>query len=245
MSDTIQLQILSECSWAAFLLLIFFLMGERWYRIYNFRSACFTNTNASSNLARKLRGILTAGDAIWVPSGEGDYPLSLRPRRRRKWEELLKNRLKAGIQMTYIITSPNSEALDYWQRLVGRMDGELGVCILNRQLAPADEATEIACLDEFHPVLVLRGDEPLAMWIENEHPPRSAVAYNVQYVAKEDITGDERERFDRYYKVLARLIDPTTSPPFLRELTPHSEGFEPFPMHSARAASNSEAARLH
>jgi hypothetical protein len=225
MSDAqMQLGILLACSFGAYLLLVFILIAERSYRIHGAGSARFTNTNASSNSARKLRGILKAGDEILSPAGRGLYALSLSANRRRKWEELIDDRLKQGVRSTYILISPDHEALAYWQNLVDRFHGKVRVCILNPELASAEDAIEMDRLDRFHPILVVRGDQPVAMWIEHDHPPRSPVAYNIEYVATKDIIDYQRARFDRFLRVLRSLTNPAHCPAHLRELSPsHSD----------------------
>src|SRR5580704_17218970 len=106
MTDTTQVEILLACSILGFALLTLILMTERWYRIFNANSARFTNTNASSNLARKIGPILSPGDEVLVPAGRGGYPLVLSPRRRRQWEAIIQDRMIRGAKSIHIITSP-------------------------------------------------------------------------------------------------------------------------------------------
>ncbi len=122
-----------------------------------------------------------------------------------------------GVQITYILTSPASDALSSWQDLVNKFSPQLRVFVLSPELAESEDRDEIQRIQTFHPVLILRSGRPLCMWIEHYHRDGSFVANNVEYIEPDDMKEFELARFDRYLKVLRRLTSPSL--PYVRELT--------------------------
>src|SRR6266571_3851654 len=195
MSDEMQLAVLLAATGFACSLFIVFSVVIRLVRRYGPWSADFATASASTNLARKLRG-LGPGIEILMPSGCGFYPLALSDRRRRKWESKIEQWLKLGVAFTLIISKPYDEATEYWKRLVDRFPPNFRVFLLDRDSASPDDAIEIEKLDTFHPVLVVKDKkEPFGMWVENRHDFKSDVAYNVSYFASRDIVDYQRARF--------------------------------------------------
>ena len=212
--------LLFEFSAACFLLLMLGVMGERWYRIFSQNSARFVTVNASTNLYWKIRKMVGRGVEIIMPVGQGLYPASLWWWQRQRWERRLERWVRKGVTVTLLITSPNPEAIKYWQERISQLKTGLTVFSLDRKLATEKDAIEIAKLDRFHPVLIFKGDERLGMWIESDHPPRSKVAYNVEYVSRKDIVDFQQARFDRYLRVLRSLTDETRRPLYLTKISP-------------------------
>jgi hypothetical protein len=205
---SIATQIISILGFALILTILVIAIAylERRYRINSLKSARFITANASTNLSKKIDRIVTTGAEIFIPAGQGLYPLRVSAATRAKWENKLGEWASRGAKVTILITSPNEEAVPCWQELVDRFPDNLCVCLLDRTKASEQDAIEITRLDRFHPILVAKGDAPLAMWIERDHPPRSNVAYNVEFLARPDIVDFQRHRFDRYLKLLRHLI---------------------------------------
>jgi hypothetical protein len=215
-SDETQSLILWGVTLAIFGTFVLLVITERLVRVYSPKSTRFVTVKASTNLSKKLRYVLQAGAEILMPTGLGLYPLLLSNRRRLKWEKKLKIWLTDGVRVTILISTPNDKAIEYWKKLIDLSPNGLRVCVLDRSKASPEDAAEIVKLDTFHPTLVVKDGKPLAMWIESEHPPDSTVAYNVEYVAPNDIIDYQRARFERFLKVLRRLTDENTRPPFLQ-----------------------------
>jgi len=230
MSDSSQLALLLEVTFAGFLVLTLIVLGHRAVRIRGPGSARFVTVNASTNLSKKIKRIVGPGVDIFIPVGQGRYPLIigarlfLGRRKQRKWENRIAHWIEIGASVIIIISSPNTEAIEYWQHLVNRLGNKLKVVILDRTIAPPEDAIEISRLDTFHPILIVKADDPLGMWVEGHHPPNSTVAYNVQYFARKDIIGYQRERFSRFLKVLRRLTNTAGSPPHIKVLTAENGG---------------------
>jgi hypothetical protein len=224
MPETVQLVILSTGTVVIFMLILAAIFLERHLRETSPRSAQFNTAGASTNFSKKLDRILGRGVEILMPAGHGRYPLTVSEWRRRKWRQQFQKWLDRGVRITIIITSPNERAIEYWQSEIDRLSPELRVCLLDRKLASPQDALEIQRMDTFHPIVVVKGMEPLAMWIESQHDPDSSVAYNVQYVAAEDIVDDQRTRFDRLLSILRRLTDESSKPPHLKLMSPSNKG---------------------
>lgn len=218
MSDATQLQLLLSITIVLFSIGLLVAFAERLIRVYGPWSAKFSTANAGSNFSKKMRNLIKSGDKIYIPTGAGKYPLSISDRARSTWENTFRTWLDLGAHITIIISSPNEEATVYWKNVVERFPSNFRVCLLDRAAASTEDAIEIGRLDTFHPLLVIRESTPLAMWIENFHPPESRVAYNVEFVATKDIVSYQRERFDRYFRILQKLTSRDRGPPHLLTL---------------------------
>ena len=104
-----------------------------------------------------------------------------------------------------ILTSADAKALSYWRELASKSG--VRVFSLDASKATESDAIEIKRLDRFHPVLVFKDDQPLGMWIENDHPAKSRVAYNVEFLEGADILDFQRKRFDAFKLLFKRLTD--------------------------------------
>jgi len=220
MSDTLQLFVLSGATALIFGCLLLGVFANRYRRTHSNGSARFITASALSNLSRKIQHIAEPGVEVLMPAGAGLYPLTLNAKERAETEHDLEKWVTSGIQYTVIITSPNDEAVQYWQTLVDRLPSGLKVFLLDRAKAFEEDAIEIERLDRFHPVLILKGQKPLGMWLEAVHDPRSSIAYNVEYVASNDIVDFQRERFFRFLRVIRKLTDEGRRPPHLTRLLP-------------------------
>jgi hypothetical protein len=220
MSDTMQLVTLSVGTLSLFALIVSILLWERHVRETGPNSAHFSKAGASTSLCKKIAHLIGPGVEILMPAGAGHYPLTLTGAQRQRWIQHIEEWLARGARLTIIISMPDTRGIEFWQPIIDRLSPQLRVCLLDRKLASADDAIEIPRIDTFHPTLVVKGSEPLAMWIESSHIQDSSVAYNVQFVAKEDIVKDQRIRFDRFLAVLRRLTDRGHEPLHLRELLP-------------------------
>lgn len=218
MSDTAQIQIVVGIALTLFVIGAAATVVGRWIRVYGPWSARFANTNASTNLSKKVKGVMKAGDTVWVPGGRGRYPFTLGVSGRASWEAQVAHWLTLGVSITYFLNSPTAETEQYWQRLLERLPTGLRVLILDRALASPADQVEIDRLERFHPVLAIRGERPLCMWVENDHPPESCVAYNVEYVAPPDMSEFQIARFNRYRRVITELTNENKKPAHLREL---------------------------
>jgi hypothetical protein len=221
MSDTMQLVTLTLGTLGLFALIVSLLLRERHVRETSPKSTHFSKAGASTNLCKKIEHLIGPGVEILMPAGAGHYPLTLTIAQRQRWMQHIEEWLARGARLTIIISLPDARGIEFWQPLIDRLSPQLRVCLLDRKSASAADAMEIPRIDTFHPILVVKGDEPLAMWIESRHDQDSSVAYNVQFVAKEDIVKDQRERFDRFIAVLRRLTDRELS--HLRELAPSNK----------------------
>jgi len=220
MTDTAQFYVLSGATLLIFLLLNLGAFINRWRRTYSIGSARFVTASALSNLTKKIRHLISPGLEIWMPAGRGLYPLTLSEHARRSMESCIAQWIQAGVRFIVIISSPNEQALRYWQGLVNRLGAQLEVYLLDRTVASSEEATEIATLDEFHPVLILKHNRPLGMWLEAIHEANSDVAYNVEYIAADNIVDHQRDRFFRLLGVLRRL---TRQSPHLKLIVPSDQ----------------------
>jgi hypothetical protein len=214
-SDQAQLKFLLSATFLVFGIAVAGLIVERIIRIYGPWSATFSTARAGSNFSKKVWHVIRAGDEILIPTGMGKYPLSIPSAARAKWEATIESWARLGARVIILVTCPNDSATSYWQQFVDRLPSQLKVCIVDRNQASPEDAADIASLDTFHPLLVIRNGQPVAMWIENYHPPESRIAYNVEYVATKDIIDEQRERFDRYLRVLRRLTNTEPHPPHL------------------------------
>jgi hypothetical protein len=219
MSESTQLAVLLASTVAIFSILMLAALINRWRRTYGMGSARFITACASTNLSKKLKGVLRPGDEILMPAGKGLYPCILKDAARLNWENEIERWTTIGIRFTLIITTPNETATRYWQNLASRCSPNLRVFVLDRKFASSEDAIEIERLDKFHPTLILRGEQPLGMWLENHHDDSSRVAYNIEYVAAEDIVEYQLARFSRLLGVLRRLTDETRRPPHLMRLS--------------------------
>jgi hypothetical protein len=221
MSEATQLIVLIGSSSFLILAALGAVVFNRWTRTNAIGSSRFITASASTNLCKKLKPVLRAGDEILMPSGYGRYPLALRETARKNWERQIGDWTGEGILFTLIITTPNEAGERYWQKLVDALSPNLKVFILDQSAASAEDSLDIARLHTFHPVLVSRGSEPLGMWLEGAHEEDSGVAYNIEYVASRDIVDFQRARFFRLYSMLRRLTDEGRRPPHLKRLMPN------------------------
>jgi hypothetical protein len=212
MSDMTQLAILFAATVIIFGGAALVLVGERLYRTFRRGSASFITANAATNLTKKIDHLIGPGVELIIPAGKGIYPLVTDGRGRASWEGNLDRWIKRGAQISILITMPNDEGATYWKRLSERLESRLDVWTLDRDRASAEDAADIHSLDTFHPILVVKNGTPLAMWIESYHPFDSAVAYNVEFIATRDIIDYQRARFDRYLRVLRRLMTRQPTP---------------------------------
>jgi hypothetical protein len=236
MSEGTQFEILAGSSALIFAAVVLWLTQERRIRVNSLKSAFIHNTSAWSSLAKKIGTLLQPGDEVLVPAGRGRYPFKLGRKHRENWERQVQEWTDRRVRLTPIIIAPDHEALALWQNLVDRLSSTFRVCVLNPDLASSEDRKQISRLETFHPVLILRDNKPLCMWVENYHPANTAVANNVQYVAPEDMNDIEITRFNRYLKVLRRLTDATRQPPHLRELRPSDKAGSTPVKFSANAA---------
>lgn len=219
MSDGRQLTFLLSATVGAIAILILAAIITRLVAVYGPWSARFNIAKASTNLRKKLKNVVGPGVEILMPVGRGCYALLISNSARRSWENTIAEWMSIGVRLTVFITASNAKGTEYWSALTERYPC-ITVLVLDRELASPEDATEIERLDQFHPVLVLKDGLPLAMWIENFHPLDSRIAYNVEFIAAEDIVGYQRARFYRFLKVLHRLtaIGDKLEP---RQLLPH------------------------
>src|SRR4029077_8498727 len=236
MSDAMQLKTMLAGTVILVALLIFWIWVERYRRVNGPGSARIANTTAFANLKKKIGPVLEKGDEIVIPAGIGRYPEALKDGGRNAWEKQIADWVRSGIRITYILTSPTADTLQYWQRLVDRLSPTFKVYVLDQARASADDALEIRRIRRFHSVLVLRNGRPLCMWIENDHPENSAVANNVEYVEPKDMTEYQIARFNRYLRVLRHLTDADLRPAHLTELRPTARGNFALEKSSADAA---------
>ncbi|GEM_PF-7022194 len=233
MSEALQLFILIGGALLTFSALMIAVLINRLRRTYGVHSAKFITATALKNLSLKIAHVAAPGVEVLMPAGHGLYPLTLSRSQRRKMEARIEEWVRSGLRYSIIITSPNDEATSYWQTLVDRLPSTFNVFLLDRQKASESDAIDIRRLDTFHPVLIVRGNEPCGMWLEGIHDKRSRVAYNVEYVAAKDIVDFQRERFLRLLGVLRRLTDENHAPPHLRRLLRRGEQAGHNPVSSA------------
>jgi hypothetical protein len=221
MSEVTQLILLIGSSAFLILAALGAVFLNRWVRTNGVGSSRFITASASTNLCKKLKPVLRAGDEIIMPAGFGRYPLALSEKARNAWERQIQEWTREGIQFTLVITTPNAPGERYWQKLVDTLSPNLKVFVLDQTAASPDDSVDIARLHTFHPVLVIRGSDPLGMWLEGAHEENSGVAYNIEYVASPDIIDFQRARFFRLYDMLRRLTDESRRPPHLKRLMPN------------------------
>jgi hypothetical protein len=222
MSEATQLIILFASTAALFFGSIAAVMMNRRNRTTGPGSARFLTASAATNLRQKLKPVVRKGDEILMPAGRGRYPSTLVDKARSDWERQIEAWTNDGIVFKVIITTPNDQAEHYWQTLADRLSPNFKVLILDRTAASVEDAADIDRLGTFHPVLAVRGSEPLGMWIESMHEDDSPVAYNIEYLAAPDIIDYQRARFFQLLSMLRRLTDEDRNPPHLRRLLPSS-----------------------
>lgn len=222
-SQPIQWAILLSAFLAATIFLMSLVHIERRARSRGKESAKYITVNASTNLYEKFRHYVRENTWILMPIGSGFYPFALSDDIRQLWETRIQGWLKEGVRITLFITSPNSESEKYWRDLVERFCSQnFEIYELLANEANISTAQVIAQIDRFHPTIALKGSEPLCMWIESDHPHDSRVAYGVEFVSPKDITGAQRERFDRYLGVFQFLLNPG---PHLRRISAKGREF--------------------
>jgi hypothetical protein len=167
-------------------------------------SASFASAAASTLLALKLDPLIGPKSVLFLPVGDGMYPARTGMVKGRAWRRTLESWLSRGAIINLIVTVPNASARETWRAL--ERFRNFRYYELERHLATADLAGQIARLDTYHPILLAStdGSGPQAMWIEQYHPLDSPYAYAVQYVAPADIKGDER--FGAFLALYRRLL---------------------------------------
>lgn len=172
------------------------------------RSSTHASAAASTLLAMKIDPLVGAGTVIYMPVGDGLYMQRTSAAKARAWQRTLKEWMRRGATLNVIVTLPNAEARAAWQPLEKAFPRLFHYIELERASAPPDIAEQIARLDIYHPVLVVNATGPAApgaMWIEQYHPPGSAHAYAVQYVAPAETQTDER--FGIFLALYHRLLE--------------------------------------
>lgn len=190
---------------------IFFIILIAWFIVHLWRvwgkgSVNFATANAGSNFALKIRYHIPKELKIVMPMGRGAYPLSLALKKKEKWESTFFDWAASNTDLIAILCDPEPEALKYWTDLSLRVGEDFTLVILKEAEFDVSDAEEVKRLINFHPILVYHNDEPFCMWVERNHPSGSTKAYNVEYVAPADMNEFQMKKFDKYHKVLTRLI---------------------------------------
>ena len=180
---------------------------------------------AASVLMHKFDPLVRRSCEIFLPVGDGRYLARVDSRLRKRWVAVLNQWMQRGATINIIVSSPSDEAHRVWQPLKDAAPDRLNVILLDRERAPTPEIErEIACLDTFHPIIFLEPGGRGAMWLERNHPVGSTIAYNIDYVAPDDIAHDKR-----FAECLSVLRDLTSASPFAERLetanrarTPHN-----------------------
>jgi hypothetical protein len=177
-------------------------------------SGHFMEAAAASVLMRKFDPLVRGRCEIFLPVGDGRYLARVDSRLRKKWVGVLEQWMRRGATINVIVSSPSEEAHRAWQPLKNAARERLNVILLDRERAPTPEiARKIACLDTFHPIILVEREGRGAMWLERNHPVGSTIAYNIDYVAPDDVGHDKR-----FAECLSVLRDLTTASPFAERL---------------------------
>jgi hypothetical protein len=177
------------------------------------RSGSLASAAASTLLCLKLDRLVGAGSVLYLPVGDGRYPLRTTPAKARAWRRTLVEWLDRGATIHVISTIPNRTSKELWEQL-GRNHRDFYYHELDRDRADPKVAREVARLDTYHPIVLVNRSgpgKPGAMWIERYHPIDSATAYGVQYVAPADIRADTR--FEVFLSVYDLLLSDQASRP--------------------------------
>jgi len=170
-------------------------------------SQSFSAGSLSKHLAPKLRQILEGSAVLYVTENDSAALLSWRA---AVWRHFLKEALKRGSTVNYILTDANEadkrKLAQLKNELESGTDGTIQFCFFTRQLPDGDEDRKLRdSLRTFHPVIVEDSTQQRVMWIEGYHPiGNEEWAYHVEFLMPEDAAKDKR--YDEYKKLLDRVI---------------------------------------
>lgn len=131
---------------------------------------------------------------IKVVGGDGEY-LSLK--NASKLIDGLEDWIKRGADIEYYLVCPSDSGLDKFKKIKKKFGSKFNtyytVCIDGEE---PNAPKGFEDFETFHPTLFFSKGEPLAMWIENDHPRNSMFASDVTYTSPNAIKSSfEIEQF--------------------------------------------------
>lgn len=173
----------------------------------NLKSETLNAGSLSKHLAPKLRQILEGSAVLYVTENNASALLSWRA---KQWRRFLKEALKHGSTVNYILTEATESDKQKLAQLKNELErntkGTIQFCFFTFDCIDNDEDRKLReNLRTFHPVIVEDSVKRRVMWIEGYHPlGNEEWAYHVQFLLPEDAAKDSR--YDKYKELLDRVI---------------------------------------
>jgi len=168
------------------------------------------SSTIADDLFPLIKPYITPGDSLFVVGSDAFFAAS---RHGLLLIDGLRECMKRGATLTYIILAPDtyaenkdSDAVIKLRKLKEEFDDKFHLVFPGED--PSIDEIQLETIQKYHflhPILLVRGDEPIAMWIEGYHEPASIYAYNVKFVSIEAWNNAELEQFNSYYEDIQRL----------------------------------------
>lgn len=171
------------------------------------REISVAQANMAQDLCPLIDRYMKEGSTILIPGGDPNelfrplYP----------WNRYLRKWLERGAHITYCLVEPSNHAESKLERLQREFPRLMDLRIVWSVDQIDDEKDQklVERMRTYHTVLLENktddGAVERVMWIEGNHPLRSKVAYDCQFVPPAIANNDTR--FDNYWKILQHVIN--------------------------------------
>lgn len=182
-------------------------------------SVTLRTANAATELVPRYDSLIAPDDAvtITITGAGGDYA-GVAARQAASegaeppdpnnglWTSSLRRWLNRGARINYLLAAPTAEGVALLGQLEEQYPRSFRLFLLSEScFDDPEDQTNVRDLISFHPCLLDNATTgSRALWIENRHPPGSAVARDVEYVAPRDVKNDLR--FDKLDALLNRYM---------------------------------------
>lgn len=185
---------------------------EQEFRETGLTGMTFQVAGAGTMFVPRFNKLVEDGSVLHLPSGDGGYPGRNNTRGGQAYVTALTEWVRRGAKINVYVTEESPEAAARWKTVKGKFPDSVRVFLLDKDVTEGSEARSLAhaisALATYHPVVLevpTGRHAPGAMWIEAHHPSGSRYAYNVRFVPPMEVTGADRELFNRFLKLYADL----------------------------------------